>query len=195
MRDLIRSTPDSLASAANYLKSIGWQGGQPWLEQVRVPADLPWDQADVTIKRPRLFWAKHGVTYLNGEPLANDAMPVSLVLPMGRNGPAFLAYQNFDVYTEWNNSLVYCLTAAYYASRLAGGPPLSKGNGPVDSLSLAELKEVQQLLAKQGFDVGKIDGVIGAASRQAIRTTQVKYGMPADAYPTADLLRRLRAGR
>jgi lytic murein transglycosylase len=195
VRDLIRSTPDSLASAANYLKSIGWQAGQPWLEQVRVPADLPWDQADVTIKRPRLFWAKHGVTYLNGEPLANDAMPVSLVLPMGRNGPAFLTYQNFDVYTEWNNSLVYCLTAAYYASRLAGGPPLSKGNGPVDALSLAELKEVQQLLAKQGFDVGKIDGVIGAASREAIRTTQVKYGLPADAYPTAELLRRLRAGR
>jgi lytic murein transglycosylase len=194
-RDLIRSAPDSLASAANYLKSIGWQAGQPWLEQVRVPADLPWDQADVTIKRPRLFWAKHGVTYLNGEPLANDAMPVSLVLPMGRNGPAFLAYQKFDIYTEWNNSLVYCLPAAYYASRLAGGPPLAKGNGPVATLSLAELKEVQQLLAKQGFDVGKIDGVIGAAGREAIRTTQVKYGMPADAYPTADLLRQLRAGR
>ena len=194
-RDLIRSTPDSLASAANYLKSIGWQAGQPWLEQVSVPADLPWDQADVTIKRPRLYWAKHGVTYLNGQPLPKDAMPASLVLPMGRNGPAFLTYQNFDVYTEWNNSLVYCLTAAYYASRLAGGPPLSKGNGPVAALSLAELKEVQQLLASRGFDVGKIDGVIGAASREAIRTTQVKLGLPADAYPTAELLRRLRAGR
>ena len=194
-RDLIRSAPDSLASAANYLKSIGWQAGQSWLEQVRVPANLPWDQADVTIKRPRLYWAQHGVTYLNGKPLQGDATPVSLVLPMGRNGPAFLAYQNFDIYTEWNNSLIYCLTAAYYASRLAGGPPLSKGNGPVATLSLAELKEVQQLLAKRGFDVGKIDGVIGAASREAIRTTQVKYELPADSYPTAELLSRLRTGR
>ena len=136
-----------------------------------------------------------GRVYLNGQPLPNDAMPVSLVLPMGRSGPAFLTYQNFDVYTEWNNSLVYCLTAAYYASRLAGGPPLAKGNGPVSALSLAELKELQQQLAKQGFDVGKIDGVIGAASREAIRTMQVKYGLPADAYPTAELLRRLRTGR
>jgi lytic murein transglycosylase len=62
-RDLIRSAPDSLASAANYLQSIGWRPNQPWLKQVRVPEDLPWDQADVTIKKPRAFWAQHGVTF------------------------------------------------------------------------------------------------------------------------------------
>lgn len=194
-RDLIRSVPDSLASAANYLRSIGWQANQPWLEQVRIPNDLPWDQADVTIKRPRLFWAKHGVTYLNGNPIPGDNVPVGLVLPMGRNGPAFLAYPNFDIYTEWNNSLIYALTAGYYATRLAGGPPLAKGNGPVAVLSAAETKEIQQLLVKRGFDVGKIDGVVGAATRNAIRANQIKYGLPADAYPSAELLNRLRSGR
>jgi lytic murein transglycosylase len=193
-RDLIRSAPDSLASAANYIRSIGWQAGQPWLEQVRVPQDLPWDQADVTIKKPRSFWAQHGVTYLNGGAIPADDTPVGLVLPMGRNGPAFLAYPNFDVYLEWNNSLVYCTTAAYYASRLAGGPVLSKGNGPIQPLSLAETKELQQLLTRRGFDVGKIDGVVGAQSRAAIRTVQLEYGLPADAYPTAELLNRMRAG-
>src|SRR3990170_3242254 len=85
-RDLIRSAPDSLASAANYLQSIGWRPNQPWLEQVRVPADLPWDQADVTIKKPRAFWAQHWVTYLNGKALPVDNVPVGLLLPMGRNG-------------------------------------------------------------------------------------------------------------
>ena len=194
-RDLIRSAPDSLASAANYLQSIGWKAGQPWLEQVRVPADLPWDQADVTIKKPRAFWAQHGVTYLNGKALPADNVAVGLLLPMGRNGPAFLAYPNFDIYLEWNKSLVYSTTAGYYATRLAGGPALSGGKGPVDSLSLAEMKEVQQLLTKRGFDVGKIDGVIGAATRDAIRTTQIKFGLPADAYPSAELLSHLRAGR
>jgi len=193
-RDLIRSAPDSLASAANYLQSIGWRPNQPWLEQVRVPADLPWDQADVTIKKPRAFWAQHGVTYLTGKPIPADDVPVGLLLPMGRNGPAFLAYPNFDVYLEWNKSLVYSTTAAYYATRLAGGPALSRGNGTVDTLSLAETKEVQQQLAKRGFEVGKIDGVVGAASREAIRTMQVKYGLPADGYPSAELLGRLRAG-
>ena len=194
-RDLIRSAPDSLASAANYLQSIGWQAGQPWLEQVRVPAELPWDQADVTIKKPRAFWAQHGVTYLNGKPIPADDLAAGLVLPMGRNGPAFLAYPNFDIYLEWNKSLVYTTTAGYYASRLAGGPALSRGNGPVETLGLAETKQVQQLLAKRGFEVGKIDGVMGAASRDAVRNMQVKYGMPADAYPTAELLSRLRSGQ
>ena len=194
-RDLIRSAPDSLASAANYLQAIGWQAGQPWLEQVRVPADLPWDQADVTIRKPRSFWAQHGVTYLNGKPVPADESPAGLVLPMGRNGPAFLAYPNFDIYLEWNKSLVYTTTAGYYATRLAGAPALNRGNGPIETLSLAETKEIQQHLAKRGFDVGKIDGVLGAASRDAIRTVQLEYGMPADAYPTAELLNRLRAGR
>ena len=36
---------------------------------------------------------------------------------MGRNGPAFITYPNFDVYLEWNQSLVYSTTAAYYATR------------------------------------------------------------------------------
>ncbi len=192
-RDLIRSAPDSLASAANYLRSIGWQPGQPWLEEVIVPADLPWDQADVTIKKPRGFWAKHGVTYRNGKAVPADNLPASLVLPMGRNGPAFLAYPNFDIYLEWNQSLVYTVTAAYFATRLAGAPPLKRGNAK--PMSAAQTKEIQRRLAKLGHDVGKIDGVIGAGTRQAIRTVQIQYGLPADGYPSQALLARLRGGR
>lgn len=192
-RDLIRSAPDSLASAANYLRSIGWQPGQPWLEEVIVPAELPWDQADVTIKKPRAFWAKHGVTYRNGKAVPADNMPASLVLPMGRKGPAFLAYPNFDIYLEWNQSLVYTVTAAYFATRLAGAPPLKRGRA--QAMSAAQTKEVQRRLAKLGHDVGKIDGVIGAATRRAIRTMQIQYGLPADGYPSQVLLTRLRGAR
>ena len=194
-RDLIRSTSDALASAANYLDGLGWQPGQPWVEEVVVPAEMDWSQADVTIKKPRSYWAKSGLTYRGGKPLPADDVPTALVLPMGRNGPAFLAYPNFDVYLQWNQSLVYSLTAAYYATRLAGAPPMSRGRGPIDSLSLAEAKAVQQLLAKRGYDVGKIDGVIGAASRTAIREMQQKYGLPADGYPSPELLAALQSGR
>ena len=194
-RDLIRSTPDALASAANYLDGLGWKPGQPWLEEVRVPADMDWSQADVTIKKPRAFWAKSGVTYPSGKALPADTVPTALLLPMGRNGPAFLAYPNFDVYLEWNKSLVYSTTAGYYATRLAGAPALSRGNGPLEPLSQAQAKQLQQLLAKRGYDVGKIDGVIGASTRVAIREMQQKFGLPADGYPTAELLDHLQAGR
>jgi lytic murein transglycosylase len=192
-RDLVRSAPDSLASAANYIASKGWQPGQPWLEEVVVPNNLPWDQADVTIQRPRLFWSRYGVTYRDGRPVPADNQPTALLLPMGRDGPAFLAYPNFiNVYLDWNNSLVYSTTAAYYATRLAGAPPLRRGNP--EPFTAAETKALQRLLAQRGYDVGKIDGVIGAGTRAAIRDMQIKYGLPADSYPSHELLRRLQRG-
>ena len=193
-RDLISSTPDALASAANYLNGLGWKPGQPWLEEVRVPADMEWSQAELTIKKPRAYWAKAGVTYPGGKAPPADNVPTALLLPMGRNGPAFLAYPNFDVYLQWNQSLVYSTSAAYYATRLAGAPAMSRGNAPLEPFTQAQAKELQQLLAKRGFDVGKIDGVIGEGTREAVRTLQIKLGLPADSYPTQELLDRLRGG-
>ncbi|MHA1134106.1 MAG: lytic murein transglycosylase [Alphaproteobacteria bacterium] len=192
-RDLVRSAGDSLASAANYIRAKGWQPGQPWLEEVIVPKNLPWDQADVTIQRPRLFWSRYGVTYRNGKPVPADNVPSALLLPMGRNGPAFLAYPNFiNIYLDWNNSLIYSTTAGYFATRLGGAPPLRRGNAPV--FSAAQNKQLQRLLQQRGYDVGKIDGVIGAGTRAAIRDMQVKYGLPADSYPSQALIRKLQAG-
>ncbi len=192
-RDLIHSVPDMLASTANYLVGLGWHRGEPWLTEVRVPAKLPWQEADLAIQMPRSKWAAYGVTLADGGPLPADNLPASLLLPMGRFGPAFLVYQNFQVYLQWNNSLVYSTTAAYLATRIAGAPPLRHGTPPA-GLPFAEVKELQGLLAHTGYDVGAIDGFLGLKSRQAVKAVQVKYGLPADSYPTPDLLARMRAG-
>ena len=194
-RNLVRSVPDVLASSANLLKHHGWQAGQPWLEEVRAPAEMNWAEADLAIKHPRSQWAAWGVTRADGRPLESDAMPASLVLPMGRFGPAFLAYDNFKVYTEWNNSLIYSLTAAYYATRLAGALPMNRGAAKIPTLNFEEIRELQRLLAKRGYDVGRIDGILGSKSRQAVRATQIKLRLPADSWPTAELLAHLRSGR
>ncbi|MBZ0217665.1 MAG: lytic murein transglycosylase, partial [Fimbriimonadaceae bacterium] len=111
-RDLLRSSPDALASAANLMANLGWRKGQPWLEEVRVPGQMPWEEADLDIQHTRAQWAKWGVKRISGQGLPNDNMKAALLLPMGRNGPAFLAYQNFHVYLGWNESLVYATTAA-----------------------------------------------------------------------------------
>jgi lytic murein transglycosylase len=190
--DLRRSTPDVLASSANLLKHHGWQRGQPWLQEVLVPPELPWEQADLTIQHPRSQWVRWGVKGANDRPLPADNMPASLLLPMGRNGPAFLAYQNFQVYTQWNQSLVYSTTAAYYATRLAGASAYNKGRGEIPSYGLPEVRELQTLLNRAGYEAGDADGKLGVQTRQGIRKAQMKLGLPADSYPSEELFARLR---
>ena len=190
-RDLIRSAPDALASAANYLAKIGWKRGQPWLEEVRAPANMDWAQADLTIQHPRSQWVRWGVTKADGSPIAGDAQPASLLLPMGRFGPAFLAYPNFQVFLEWNQSIVYSTSAAYLATRIAGAPPMHRGSGKVVPFASAQIRELQSLLARRGHDVGKIDGFLGLKSRAAVKAEQIKLGLPADSYPTPELVQRL----
>jgi len=189
--ELKSSVPDVLATTGNFIASLGWQAGQPWLQEVSVPARLPWDQADLAIQHPRAQWAKWGVKARGGRALKADGLPASLILPMGRKGPAFLAYPNFRVYLEWNQSLVYTTTAAYFATRLAGAPKVSLGN-PDPGLSIDQAKQLQQRLAARGYDVGKIDGIIGAGTRAAVKAEQLQLGLPADSWPTSNLLNRLR---
>ena len=88
-RDLIHSADDVIGSTANYIATgLKWKRGEPWLQEVRVAANVPWNQADLTIKHPRSQWAAWGVTFADGKPLPNDKLAASLLLPMGRHGPA-----------------------------------------------------------------------------------------------------------
>ena len=194
-RNLIKSTSDVIGSTGKYLVHLGWKRGEPWLQEVRVPANLPWKEADLSVQHPRSKWAAWGVTRADGKPLPNDNVPASVVLPVGRFGPAFMAYDNFQAYLKWNQSLNYSLTAAYYATRLDGAPPMNKGSANIPKITFEETRELQELLQKRGYDVGRVDGVLGLKSRVAIRELQIKSGLPADGWPTAELLAAARTGR
>ena len=194
-RNLIKSASDVIGSTGKYLVHLGWKRGEPWLQEVRVPANLPWKEADLSVQHPRSKWAAWGVTRADGKPLPNDNVPASVVLPVGRFGPAFLAYDNFQAYLKWNQSLNYSLTAAYYATRLDGAPPMNKGSANIPKITFEETRELQELLQKRGYDVGRVDGVLGLKSRVAVRELQIKSGLPADGWPTAELLAAARTGR
>ena len=195
-RNLMKSAPDIIGSSAAFLKSLGWKAGEPWLQEVKVPLNLPWEQADLTIKHPRSYWAGKGVTLADGRPLPSDGLPASLLLLQSRNGPAFLAYANFTAFTEWNQSLNYATTAAYLATRIQGAPSMLRGTAhSIVVLDATQMKELQQHLVKRGFLSGEVDGKLGATTRGAVRQAQLKLGMPGDGYPTLDLLDRLRAAR
>src|SRR3954463_14512270 len=83
-RDLLHSSADVIGSTANYISNgLKWRRGEPWLQEVRVPASpgFPWDQAVLPIQLPRSRWAQLGLSYPDGKPLPSDNMPASLLLP------------------------------------------------------------------------------------------------------------------
>lgn len=190
--NLFKSDADIIGSTANYMKHLGWKAGEPWIEEVELTGELPWKEADLAIKHPRSQWAAWGVEGRKGKRLPADQLPASLLLPMGKNGPAFLAYHNFGVYLQWNQSLNYATTAAYLATRIAGAPAMLSGRDNIPVLDTDATKDLQRLLIKQGFDVGAVDGLVGEKTRAAVKAMQIKYDLPADSYPTPELLNRLR---
>ncbi|MEO5322361.1 lytic murein transglycosylase [Mesorhizobium sp. CC13] len=187
----LRNTPaDVILTTARKIESRGWKRGQPWIEEVRVPAEMAWEVTGRTNKLPLAEWMKMGVTNRDGSPLRDNGLKAGVVLPMGRKGPAFLAYDNYDVYLQWNQSATYTLTAAHLAARLAGQPAFGLGN-PDAGLTGEAMKALQQKLADKGYDVGGIDGILGTNTREAIRQEQMRLKLPVDGWPTQELLANL----
>lgn len=182
------SAPDALMSGGKMLSHLGWRAGEPWLQEVVVPAEMDWSKTGLRTTMTPAEWQQMGVRPRSGQWAAN--LPASVIIPQGRRGPAFLAYPNFNVYFEWNQSFTYVLTAAYFATRLSGAPVFDAGN-PEPGLSGAQMKQLQSKLSARGYDVGDIDGILGSKSREAVQKVQQELGMPADAWPTATLLNRL----
>lgn len=183
------SAPDALLSGANMLRSLGWRAGEPWLQEISVPSDLDWARTGLNHTASVRDWERMGVRAREGG-LARGNMEASVLLPMGRNGPAFLAYPNFHVYFEWNKSFVYVTTAAYFANRLEGAARYNAGN-PTPALSGNQMESLQRRLQARGHDVGGVDGILGAKTRAAVQAEQIRLGLPADAWPTVELLNAL----
>lgn len=181
------SVADALVSGGAMLKSLGWRRDEPWIDEVTVPDDFDWSQTGLEITKPGSEWAQLGIQARDGR-LEN--LPASLILPQGRKGPAFLAYPNFNVYFEWNQSFTYVLTAAYFATRLQGAQVYDAG-APEQGLGPDQMKRLQQALQKRGYDVGQIDGILGANTRKAVQKEQIRLEIPADAWPTPALLTKL----
>ncbi|WP_284177710.1 lytic murein transglycosylase [Rhabdaerophilum sp. SD176] len=176
-RDLVDSIPDALASTANYLKRSGWITGASWGYEVRLPAGYA-GPSGRTGKQDLASWAGRGITRIDGSALSG--LPAAgLLLPAGRNGPAFLVTKNFDAAYAYNAAESYALAISILSDRLRGRPGI-RTPWPTDDrgLSRAERKELQERLVRAGYDVGKPDGAIGPLTRAAIKDVEAKLGMP-----------------
>ncbi|CDZ58362.1 lytic murein transglycosylase [Neorhizobium galegae] len=183
------SSPDAILTAAKFIQSMGFKPGQPWIQEVTLPENLPWDRSGLGNEMPASEWLKLGVTPRDGVTNFGN-LPAALILPQGRKGPAFLTYPNFNIYLEWNQSFIYTTSAAYFATRLSGAPTYLKGT-PDQGLDDTGMKALQTKLEALGHNIGKVDGILGSGTRQAVQKEQARLGQPADGWPTLTLLSAL----
>jgi len=192
-RDLVGSVPDALASTAHYLDRSGWQSGQPWGYEVRLPAGFDVSVSGRTSRRPLSYWVERGVTRADGSAIAPSAARAALLLPAGNAGPAFLVFRNFDAIYSYNAAESYALAIAHLSDRLRGQGAFVQAWPTTDpGLSRSARRELQAILLQRGHDIGEVDGIIGRNTRAAIRLEQQKLGLPADGRASRDLLQALR---
>ena len=189
-RDIVDNAAAALGSTANYLHKSGWEPGESWGFEVKLPPDYDGPSGRKN-RHPMSFWAARGLTRVDGKPLSGGAS--GLLLPAGRNGPAFLVTRNFDAIYSYNAAESYALAAAILAQRLAGGPGVVTP-WPTDDpgTSRAERREIQKLLISRGYDVGEPDGAVGAKTRAAIADFEAKSGLSADGRASQKVLQRLK---
>lgn len=194
-RDIWNSSADALASAANYLRNSGWQEGQHWGYEVRLPSLFDHSLADGEQTKTVDEWFRLGVE--PGKPLpSSDSLlqqPASILLPAGYRGPAYLQLANFNSILKYNNSTAYALAVGLLANGLQG-EHFSLHRWPTEDqpLSRSERLELQQLLNDLGLATGTADGIIGVNTRKAIRGFQQRYDLPQDGYASKYLLLKIR---
>jgi lytic murein transglycosylase len=200
-RDVARSVPDVLASIANFVRLNGWRAGLAWGVEVQLPDSVTEGQTGRLNRKPVSAWAAAGVQRVDGRALAGGSLPAeapaAIILPAGRQGPAFLVTRNFEAFYQYNPTIVYAMSIGHLADRLRGfGPIATPWPTRERPLDRAGRREVQSLLMRAGFDIGGVaDGVIGRQTSDAIRTVQQRNGLPVTGRATADVLEALRRGR
>ena len=182
-RDLWNSIPDAMASAGNFLEQLGWQSGQRWGREVRLPEDFDYNLIGRQQKHSLSHWRSLGVTDAFGETLPDVDLPASLLVPAGHRGPAFLVYENFNIIMRWNRSEYYALTVGRLADQIAGAGRLQQPP-PDDAprFSRDQLMEIQSHLNELGYDAGEADGILGPATRAAVSRFQQTVGMIPDGH-------------
>ena len=189
-RDLVNSIPDALGSTANYLKRNGWRRGGSWGYEVKLPKGYK-GPSGRKAKASLSTWSKRGIRRLNGK-RPSGKTTAALLLPAGRNGPAFLVLHNFHVIRTYNSNDAYALAISHLSDRLNGAGPI-KTPWPTDDpgLTRAQRLELQILLLRAGYDIGEADGKIGPVTRAAIRKAEKSFGMPVTGRPGKKIYKAL----
>jgi membrane-bound lytic murein transglycosylase B len=192
-RDVVDSVPDLIASTANNLKKDGWVAAQTWGYEVVVPEGFNYLLADRSRVLTMREWERAGLRRPGGKAFPRPDDRGYLLVPAGAQGPSFLMLQNFRVIMKYNPAEAYALAIGHLADRLRGGEPFAQPWPRHERvLTRIERYELQQLLARRGYDVGEPDGRLGSRTRAALRQFQSAVGQLPDGFASGAVLERLR---
>lgn len=191
-RDLWHSPADALASAANLLVQSGWERNAAWGYEVVLPANFPYEFADIDKPTTIRYWRSLGVRAAGGWDLPASDARASIYLPAGARGPAFMVFDNFRTVLKYNNAGSYALAVCTLADRLKGLPPIITP-WPRDETPLTRSEQLvlQTELQRLGFDPGPLDGVMGRQERAALRAWQKSHGLIPDGFATEPVLQQV----
>ena len=192
-RDVVDTVADVMASTANNFKTDGWVSGESWGYEVVLPQGFNYLLADRSKQMPISEWEAMGVRRAGDKAFPRRSEKAFLLLPAGARGPAFLMLQNFRVIMKYNPAEAYALAIGHLADRLRGGGPFVQA-WPRDerALSMAERFEMQELLARRGYEIGEPDGLLGPRTRLTIRNYQAASGQIPDGFASSAVLDLLR---
>ena len=121
--ELKSSLKDSLASAANYINSIGWNKNQLCFIRVKLNKNIKKKYINSSARniKHRLKvekWKKKGVVSFDGSEIKSN-LRAALILPDGKpNTPAFLVFQNYEKILKWNRSLRFGISVCTLANMI-----------------------------------------------------------------------------
>ena len=194
-RDIWNSVPDALASAAKQLAEKGWQKGERWAYEVRVPKAVDCTLANPDQKFPIGEWLRRGFVPAFDRKLSAEELsrPASLLLPAGIYGPGFLILPNYFVLKDYNFSDLYVLFVGQLSDRILDARSFETPWGDVVQLKTSQLEEMQRRLTELGYYSEKIDGKAGMKTRLALGAYQKATGLKLDCWPTAAVLEHMRS--
>ena len=193
-RNIWTSTPDTLASIANYLKLNGYRANAGWGYEVKVPETVGCFLEGPDQGKMLSEWQKLGVLPLSDKnvPALDKSRPLYLLMPEGRLGPAFLVTDNFYVLKSYNMSDLYALFIATVSDGIEGKRGFIEPWQKIDELYQSDVLNLQTKLQSQGYDIGKADGFAGFKTRRSIGLWQQKHGQKPTCFPSRSLIADIR---
>ena len=193
--DIWGSTDDTLASIGNYLARHGWVAGRDWGFEVSVPLSVSCTLEGPDQGRPIRDWAAMGIARTSGKPFPPHELSGEgyLMMPAGRNGPAFIVTPNFYVLKDYNMSDLYALFVGHVGDRIQYGMGNFSGDwGKVGGLYRSDVASMQRALEQQGHDVGGADGLPGFKTRRSIGRWQEATGQTPTCFPESRMKSQLK---